>query len=90
MKNINASLNQSIGSVPQDFLLNSRLVSVYTVLLILRNMRDRLGIEAMVDFLERYTKTIERVTPEIKEAVNDELLERALHGLYETVCNDEK
>ena len=70
--------------------VNPRLISIYTVLLILRNMRDRLGIEAMVDFLEQYTKTIERVSPDIKEAVNDELLDRSLHELYETVCGDEK
>jgi hypothetical protein len=90
MMDINVSFNDSSDALKKNLPLSPRLVSVYTVLLILRNMRDRLGIEAMTDFLERYTKTIERVSPQVKDAVNDELLDRALHGLYEAVCHDEK
>ena len=71
-------------------MVSSRTVAVYTVLLVLMTMRERLGIEAMVGFLERYTATIERLNPEIRQAVNHELLERALHGLYEAVCRHEE
>ncbi len=70
--------------------LNRRLIIIYTVLLVLKKMRDRLGIEAMLDFLDSYTKAIERIKPEIKNAVNNELLDRALQELHQTVCRYEK
>jgi len=70
--------------------VGSRTIAVYTVLLVLRNMKERVGIEAMVEFIDRYTSTIEQLNPDIKEAVNYELLERALHGLYESVCPHEE
>lgn len=85
----NDSFNYAIQQNSESH-LSRRLIAVYTVLLILRNMRDRLGIEAMLSFLESYTRTIERVNPDIKDAVNEELLERALKGLYEVVCNEKK
>ena len=90
MLNANVSFNDDLGSMKTSSRLSNRLIAIYTVLMVLINMRERLGIEAMVDFLERYTRTIERINPDIKEAVNDELLDRALHGLYETVCGYEK
>ncbi|NTV30043.1 MAG: hypothetical protein HGA80_08200 [Candidatus Omnitrophica bacterium] len=70
--------------------LSRRLIVIYTVLLVLRHMRDRLGIEAMVQFLDSYTRTIERIEPDVKKAVNEELMERALQDLHETVCGYEK
>ncbi len=69
---------------------NRRLIAIYTVLQILMNMRDRLGLESMIYFLEKYSKTIERICPEVKAAVNEELIERALHELYQTICNEDK
>jgi hypothetical protein len=71
-------------------LIGSRTIAVYTVLLVLSRMRERLGVEAMVEFIDRYTATIERLDPEIKDAVNHELLERALHGLYQSGCSYEE
>ncbi|MBF0485230.1 MAG: hypothetical protein HQL16_01820 [Candidatus Omnitrophica bacterium] len=71
-------------------MLNRNKVSVYTTLIILKDMRERLGIEAMLSFLEKYVTLIEKRDPGIKEAVSSELKDRALVSLYEVVCADEE
>lgn len=67
-----------------------RKVSVYTTLLILKNMRERLGLEAMCSFLDGYTRMIERSSPAIREAVMRELQEKALQHLYESALGEEQ
>jgi hypothetical protein len=65
-------------------------VSVYTVLLLLKTMRSRLGLEAMAEFLEAYTSAVERVNPDLKKEVSQALCDRALFNLYESVMRHEK
>ncbi len=69
---------------------SSRKVSVYTTLVILKNMRERLGLEAMCSFLDGYTRMIERTSPDIREVVLRELQEKALRQLYESALVEEQ
>ena len=66
----------------------SRKISVYTTLIILKNMKDRLGLEAMCSFLEGYTRMIERASPDIREVVMRELQQKALKDLYESALGE--
>lgn len=68
---------------------SERQVSVYTVLMVISAMRKKLGVEATLEFIENYAKSIESACPEIKEAVTDELFSRGLNGLYETITNEQ-
>lgn len=44
-------------------------IEVYTVLCVLRRMRHQLGLEAMLEYTEKYLETIEAGNPELKAAV---------------------
>ncbi|MBP9854366.1 MAG: hypothetical protein KBD53_05825 [Candidatus Omnitrophica bacterium] len=44
-------------------------IAVYTVLTILIKMREQLGLEAMLEYLQEYANVIERNNPKLKDAV---------------------
>ncbi|NLE64828.1 MAG: hypothetical protein GX606_02805 [Elusimicrobia bacterium] len=67
-----------------------RSVSIATVLLLLRHMRDALGLEAMSEFLDAYTILIKEHHPEIPTEIDLVLRDKALSALYETVIRYEK
>ena len=47
----------------------TKSIAVYSVLFILRSMRKELSLEAMLEYMEAYLKTIETRNPVLKEAV---------------------
>ena len=47
---------------------NEHSVATYTVLCILKKMRDQMGLEAMIEYLEKYLETIETYNPKLKMA----------------------
>lgn len=69
---------------------DQKAISVYTVLILLRNMRSSLGLEAMSEFLDAYTAAVERLNPELRSEVKEALCDRALYNLYEAVMSHEK
>jgi hypothetical protein len=65
-------------------------ISVYTVLILLKTMRSSLGLEAMSEFLDAYTASVERMNPDLKREVSKALCDRALFNLYESEMKYEK
>jgi hypothetical protein len=63
--------------------MSERRIAVYTTIRVLMNMRDRLGLEAMCSFMERYADLMEHEAPGIRRIVASGLEEKALQGLYE-------
>lgn len=60
----------------------SRRVLIYTTLMVLRKMRDQLGIEAMGSFLESYTRMIDAMSPQVKEQAIKELEKQGFERFY--------
>ena len=57
-------------------------IAVYTVLTILLVMKRKLGLEAMLEYVERYLTTIERSNPKFRLAVSHALSLINVEKLY--------
>lgn len=55
----------------KTFALPPHSIAVYTVLCVLCRMRKQLGLEAMLEYLEKYVATVESHNPNVESAVNE-------------------
>ena len=65
--------------------LNPEAVTAYTILTILMRMKSDFGFEAMLEYMEKYLRTLEAHNPEIRVAVRKALDVINLHRLYKEV-----
>lgn len=61
------------------------IVAVYTVLCVLMEMRARLGLEAMLDYLEKYLFIIGAHNPQMKSAVEQALQKISVQKIYQDI-----
>lgn len=54
---------------PNMFTSSANSIAIYTVLCILRRMKQEVGLEAMLEYLDKYLGTIEAHNPQLKQAV---------------------
>lgn len=66
----------------KTFTLPSHSIAVYTVLRVLCRMRARLGLEAMLEYLEKYVAMIEDHNPKLEGAVNEALAVISVEKMY--------
>ncbi len=66
----------------QQLIPNANSIAVYTILSILRQMKETLGLEAMLEYVEKYPQVIEANNPEIKSAVQHTLSLMSIDSLY--------
>ncbi len=57
-------------------------IAVYTQLSILLKMRQELGLEAMLEYLDAYIRIIEQNNPELKRAVEKALALVSVRRMY--------
>ncbi len=57
-------------------------IGIYTVLTILGIMKHQLGLEAMLDYINKYTLLIEQNNPNIKHAVRRALTLVSVESIY--------
>lgn len=55
---------------------------VYTILCVLRKMRNQLSLEAMLEYKDRYIDLIDQSNPKLKEAVEKVLSARKVEMIY--------
>ncbi|MBI5415329.1 MAG: hypothetical protein HZA29_00790 [Candidatus Omnitrophica bacterium] len=67
---------------PRVFTSSANSVAVYTVLSILSRMKVRVGLEAMLEYLDRYLATVDSHNPELKQAVDKALGIVSVERLY--------
>jgi hypothetical protein len=67
------------------FLRSENVVAIFTVLAILRRMRSTLGIEAMIEYMEKYLVMIEKRNPDFKLAVTRVLEVMNVEKMYRDV-----
>ena len=69
---------------------NKQSVAVYTVIAVLKNMRNELGLEAMSEFIDLYVSAVEKTDPELKNILHEALREQAINHFYQAVVEHEK
>ena len=61
---------------------NEHSVATYTMLCVLKKMRDQMGLEAMIEYLEKYLCIIEEHNPQLKMAVKHALTLLNVEKIY--------
>ena len=69
--------------------LNGRAVTTYTAMCILREMKKRMGLEAMIEYQENYVRLIERYNPNLKMAVTRALAIMDVERMYKDARYEE-
>lgn len=67
---------------PNIFMTSVNFIAVYTVLCILRRMKQEVGLEAMLEYHARYLETIETHNPQLKSAVTKALCLMSVEKMY--------
>jgi hypothetical protein len=70
------------------YVRGQKAVSIYTVLAILDQMKGSLGLEAMMEYMETYKKTIEMNDPRLRLAVNKAMEVINVEDMYTQACGD--
>lgn len=64
------------------FTTSTNSIAIYTVLCILRRMKREIGLEAMLEYLDKYLETIEAHNFELKQAVHKALGMMSVGKMY--------
>lgn len=70
--------------------LKDNAVAIYTLLAILLKIKNTMGLEAMLEYIEHYQKLIERYNPEFKVAVKAALALMSVEKMYRDITENEK
>ena len=82
----NFDANASPNKTPARNTLSSHCVNTYTVLCILRKMKNQMGLEVMLEYLEKYLEVIENYNPRLKMAVIEALSRLNVEKIYQEAC----
>ena len=74
---------------PFPLLTPENTIPIFTTLSILLRMKSRLGLEAMVEYMEFYVHTIEEHNPTLKGAVDHALSLMNVQKIYKDAMGDE-
>ena len=88
-KNFTVSAHQTPPAVVRPTAAEQS-IPVYTVLTILKKMKEELGLEAMLEYMQTYVSTIERYNPELKMAVTKAVSMMSMGRVYENACREKK
>lgn len=75
------------NSTPHLFKKNA--VAIYTLLVILTRIKNTMGLEAMLEYIEHYKILIERHNPEFRDAVAEALTLMSVEKMYRDIKKDE-
>ena len=82
-KNFECNDGRSPGS--NEIFSPKDLISVYTVLLDLSQMKNRLGLEVMLEYADCYIRIVEARHPQLKKALLVSLQSTSIEQLYEKI-----
>lgn len=87
-------MNEFKKNLPQKtflpFYTPHNTVAIYTVLTILLKMRDQIGLEAMLEYIEKYISIIDKKHSRLKFAVDEALLIVSVNKIYREARNDDR
>ena len=81
------STNSSTDRSPESFFTGANAVVIYTVFSILRKMQETLGLEAMLDYLQKYVALTETKDPNLKDAVGQALQLMSIEKIYREIIS---
>jgi hypothetical protein len=70
--------------------LKNNAVAIYTLLAILLKVKNTMGLEAMLEYIEHYQNLIERHNPDFKDAVRAALAMMPIEKMYRDMTENEK
>ena len=82
--------HSSVQNPVPSFFSNDKLVTVYTVLAILKTIKEDLSLEAMLEYLEKYLSAIETYNPRFKLAVKKALSLVDIEKIYKDMMLNEQ
>ncbi len=65
-------------------------IAIYTVLSILVKMKNSLGLEAALEYIDKYLTTIEKYNPQIKDATSLAIKFISVEKIYKEAMRCEK
>ncbi|MFA5060637.1 MAG: hypothetical protein WC676_08450 [Candidatus Omnitrophota bacterium] len=68
----------------------SNSIAIYTFLRLLFKMRSHLGLEAMLEYVEKYLSVIDKNNPEFKTAVGEAINLISIEKMYKDIANRER
>ncbi len=86
----NSSPKPSLPQTSEMVFSASNTIAVFTVLSILLKMRTQLGLEAMLEYMEKYLAAIAAQSPKLKGAVAKALTIISIEKVYTDVSRYEK
>ncbi len=69
--------------------LKDNAVAIYTILAILTRLKTKVGLEAMLEYIEHYKKLIERYNPDFREAVDEAMALLNVEKMYRDITRNE-
>lgn len=85
---INLMNNENKSQRPDSHHDNS--VAIYTTFKITQEMRKKLGVEAMLEYVDNYCLIIEEFNPQVKTAVSRALSLIDVNRIYDTTLKNKK
>ena len=71
---------------PLPFLTPENTIAIFTTLSILLKMKEQLGLEAMMEYMEFYILTVEQYNPRFKGAVEQAVSLMNIGKIYGAMC----
>ena len=66
---------------------SQNMIAVYTVLSILKSLKKEMGLEAMLEYMEGYLRTLDQCNPDLKKAVAFAVGLMDMEKLYNDMIN---
>ena len=91
--NFNDEHRENVNNIPAKypqrpalpFLNSENTIAIFTTLSILLKMKNQLGLEAMIEYMEFYLLTIEKHNPRFKGAVEQALSLMSVSKIYSSM-----
>ena len=79
-----------VPSPDTSIFLKDNGVAIYIILAMLTQIKNAVGLEAMLEYMEHYQKLIERYNPHFREAVQEALALKNVAKMYREITENEK
>ncbi|MFA5088121.1 MAG: hypothetical protein WC552_03700 [Candidatus Omnitrophota bacterium] len=81
--NIDDSSSKKLNSFSSDYLFKENTLVVYTILLIMVKMRKELGLEVMLEYMDKYVAITAEHHPKLRYAVGEALSMFSIKKMYQ-------